>query len=309
LADILVIGSLNMDLVVKTTRLPKPGETIQGEGLRRIPGGKGANQAVAAAKLGKDVHMVGRVGEDSFGQSLISGLSQHGVDTKNVIVDPDAPTGTAVILVDELGENCIVISSGSNGKVTKGDINNIADEIKRARVILLQFEIPIEAVEQAINIAHENGVYIILNPAPANEISQEIIGKVDLLVPNETEASLLTGIEVTDKETAAQAGGRLLAQGVKTVIITLGKEGAKMVTDEGVTHIAAHDVEAIDTTAAGDAFVGGLATALVDNLPLPEAVKYGCSTGTLATTKLGAQTSLPDKEEVDAFYQRVYGQS
>lgn len=303
MVDIVVIGSMNMDLVVKTARLPKPGETIEGDDLKLIPGGKGGNQAIAAAKLGMDVLMVGHVGNDSFGRKLIEELSNQNVNIENVTIEPNTATGTAVILVDEFGENSIVISAGSNGRVCKEDINKIENEIRSAKVVLLQYEIPVEVIQHTINIVDKENALMIVNPAPAKQISKDLISKIDILIPNETEAALLTGIEITDINSAKKAGKKLLALGIEIVIITLGELGALLLTNDLVKHIPAQKVKAIDTTAAGDAFVGGLATAIAKHFPLPSAVAYGCCAGTLATTKLGAQTSLPGKKEVDDLYE------
>lgn len=303
MAAIVVVGSLNMDLVVQTPRMPLAGETIPGQDLQLIPGGKGANQAAAAAKLGGQVAMVGRVGGDAFGPRLIENLSRQGVDTSHVGTDDGAATGTAVIIVDDTGENSIVVSAGANGRVSRGDIDRVEELLSQAKFLLLQFEVPLETVEYAIGMAARHQVKVILNPAPAHPVSPELLAKVDYLVPNETEAKMLTGLDVVDLPSAERAARKFLGYGVPVVIITLGDQGALLVTEQRVVHVPAREVKAIDTTAAGDAFIGGLAVAVMQELPLEEAVRYATCAGTLAVTRFGAQTSLPSAEQVQAFYE------
>jgi len=300
--DIVVVGSLNMDLVIGVPRMPLAGETIVGRDLQTIPGGKGANQAAAAAKLGGRVAMVGRVGDDVFGPRLIENLRRQGVDADAVRIDGGAATGVALIMVDETGENSIVVSAGANGRVSVEDVASAEGLIGGARLLLLQHEVPLETVAHAIEMAARHGVQVILNPAPAHSVSPELLSKVDYVVPNETEARTLTGVEVEDVVTAEVAARKLLDHGVPVVIITLGEQGALLVTEGGASHVPARQVEAVDTTAAGDAFIGGLAAALVKGLPLPEAVRYATCAGTLATTVFGAQTSLPSADRVQEFY-------
>jgi ribokinase len=294
--DILVIGSLNADLVVRAPRFPTPGETISGQDLSIIPGGKGANQAVAAARQGASVAMVGRVGDDSFGPTLIENLQDNQVDTTYVQTDESA-TGTATIIVDSSGQNSIVLSPGANGKVTPADVDSVS--FQDADMLLLQLEIPLETVVHAASVARQNGLRVILNPAPARQLPDSLLADVDILVPNESELQLLSGQSVTDTASAESAAGVLLAKGVKTVIVTLGSNGALLVTAENEIHIPTFQVEVVDTTAAGDAFIGGLATALLKGVPLEEAVRYGNASGALAATKFGAQPSLPTRDEVE----------
>jgi len=302
MADIVVVGSLNMDLVVKAPRMPVAGETIHGEDLRNIPGGKGANQAAAAVKLGSKVALVGRVGDDAFGPRLIDNLKQLGVNTNHVRIDAEAATGTAIIIVNEGGENSIVVSPGANGRVAKEDIDRIDKLLDQAKYLLLQFEIPLEAVQYAIEVASRKKVKVIFNPAPAKKLPPEILTKVDFLVPNETETKLLTGLEVKDLNSAEAAARKLAELGISVVIITLGEKGALFVAGNEAIHIPAQKVKVVDTTAAGDAFIGGLATALVKGYALKDAVKYASCAGTLAVTKFGAQTSLPTLEEVEHLF-------
>ena len=292
--DILVVGSLNTDLVVRTPRFPQPGETISGEDLQVIPGGKGANQAVAAARLGASVSMLGRVGKDNFGDLLLNNLKSNQVDSQLVQRD-EASTGTAIIVVDSNGQNSIVLSAGANGKVTSADITSFLDH----KLLLLQLEIPLETVLSAAQRAHENGLRVILNPAPAQQIPATLISLADFLIPNETELSLLTGLPVNDINSAEEAARKLLDKGAQNLIVTLGSKGALIVTRAQVTHVDAYSVDVVDTTAAGDAFIGGFATALLQERSLEESVRYGCACGALAATKFGAQPSLPTKEDVE----------
>jgi ribokinase len=296
--DILVVGSLNADLVVRAPRFPQPGETISGDDLQVIPGGKGANQAVAAARLGANVSMLGRVGKDNFGDFLLNNLKSNNVDSQLVQRD-DASTGTATIIVDANGQNSIVLSAGANGKASPADIESAS--FFHHKLLLLQLEIPTLTVLSAAQRAKENNVHVILNPAPAKEIPDELIELSDFLIPNETELSLLTGLDVNDIPSAEKAARALLQRGAKHVIVTLGNKGALIADNAQATHVETFKVNVVDTTAAGDAFIGGFATALLQNKSLEEAVRYGCACGALATTKFGAQPSLPTKEEVDNF--------
>lgn len=298
MADIIVIGSLNADLVVKSPRFPQPGETISGEDLQIIPGGKGANQAVAAARQGVGVAMVGRVGSDSFGPFLLENLKSNQVNTSHVLVDESA-TGTAIIVVDANGQNSIVLSPGANGKVTPADVDSAS--FLDAKLLLLQLEIPTPTVLRAAQKAREHGLTVILNPAPAKSLPAELLANVDILIPNESELSLLTHLPVNDASSAEVAAKDLLKLGIKTVIVTLGSKGALLVTSTQVTHIDAYKVSVVDTTAAGDAFIGGFASAMLSGTSLEESVRYGCACGALATTKFGAQPSLPTKEEATGF--------
>src|SRR5918993_1631614 len=295
--DILVVGSLNADLVVRAPRFPQPGETISGEDLQVIPGGKGANQAVAAARLGSSVSMLGRVGKDNFGDLLLNNLKSNNVDLQLIQRD-DSSTGTAIIIVDSNGQNSIVLSAGANGKVTSADIASVLDH----KLLLLQLEIPLETVLSAAQRAHENGLRVILNPAPAQQIPAALIALADFIIPNETELSLLTDLPVSDINSTEEAARKLLDQGAQNVIVTLGSKGALIVTRAQVTHVDTYEVDVVDTTAAGDAFIGGFSTALLQDRSLEESVRYGCACGALATTKLGAQPSLPTKEDVEKLF-------
>jgi ribokinase len=301
MADILVIGSLNADLVVRTPRFPKPGETIQGGDLATLPGGKGANQAVAAARQGAATAMLGRVGKDEFGDFLLSHLDADHVDTRLVRRD-EAATGTAMIVVDGNGQNSIVLSPGANGRVSPADVDPAA--FTGLKLVLLQLEIPLETVLRAARLAKKNGVRVVLNPAPARPLPDELIALADFLLPNETELSLLTGREVRDAASAESAAHLLLDKGAPAVIVTLGADGALLVTRDAVKHVPAFQVKAVDTTAAGDAFIGGFAAAWLRGLELEPAVRYANACGALATTKIGAQPSLPTARETEEFLRR-----
>jgi ribokinase len=294
--DILVVGSLNMDLVVRAPRFPAPGETISGEDLAIIPGGKGANQAVAAARLGADVSMLGRVGSDVFGQSLLDNLARNKVNASRVQRDA-AATGTAAIIVDAHGQNSIVLSPGANGKVTPNDVADLPD----AKILLLQFEIPAETVIVAAQRAREKGMRVIVNPAPARKVDPGFLRLVDILVPNESELSLLTDRPVTDSASAEAAARQLIAQGAEMVIVTRGECGALTVTKNDSYSVPSFQVEVMDTTAAGDAFIGGLAVSLAEDKPIREALTVANACGALAVTRFGAQPSLPTKDEVRIF--------
>lgn len=296
MADILVIGSLNADLVVRASRFPAPGETIQGEDLAIVSGGKGANQAVAAARLGAGVAMIGRVGADAFGSTLIENLKQNHVDATRVIRDETAATGTAVIVVDSGGQNSIVLSAGANGKVVSADIEPAS--FSDCKLLLLQFEIPIGTVVHSARLAKEKGRRVLLNPAPAREVPDELLRMADFILPNETELSQLAKKTVNDLESVETAARSLIARGAQNVIVTLGENGALIVNKNSAKHIPSFKVKAVDTTAAGDAFIGGLAVAWLNGKPLEDAVQYACACGALAATKFGAQPSLPNAEEV-----------
>jgi len=295
--DILVIGSLNADLVVRTPRFPGPGETISGEDLQIIPGGKGANQAVAAARQNASVAIMGKVGQDSFGPVLLDSLKSNKVDITNVKLE-DSATGTATIIVDADGQNSIVLSPGANGKVTPADVDALHIH---AKILILQLEIPLETVVHAAKWGKAKGMTVLLNPAPARQLPDELISTIDYLLPNETELSLLSGGSVKDVDTAESAAKKLLERGAGHVIVTLGEKGALAVLKNETLHVDSYKVKVVDTTAAGDAFIGGFASALSRSLEIKEALKYGNASGALAVTKFGAQPSLPIQEEVEKF--------
>jgi ribokinase len=298
-ASVVVVGSLNMDLIIRAPRIPRPGETLLGGTFHTAPGGKGANQAVAAGRLGGRVSMVGRVGADDFGPALRAELAAAGVDHRHVSEDPDAATGVALIVVDDAGENSIVVASGANMRLTAEDVQGCTEVIAAADVLLLQLECPLRAIQKAIETARSHGVTVVLNPAPARKLPAEVLRGIDVLIPNESETALLTGRAPQSDAEFKQAARQLLAQGVGIVVLTLGGRGAMLATPRDATLVPAFPVSPVDTTAAGDAFVGGFAVALGEGKSLPEAVRWGNAAGALATTRLGAQPSLPGREEVE----------
>ncbi len=307
MADIVVIGSLNADLVVRAPRFPAPGETIRGEDLATIAGGKGANQAVAAARLGASVAMIGCVGADAFGSTLIENLKQNNVDARLVRRDGSAATGTAIIVVNGDGENSIVLSPGANGRVSSHDIGPAA--LAGTKLLLLQFEIPIETVVFSARLAREKRIGVILNPAPAQAIPDDLLKNSDYVLPNQTELALLTGRKISDRESLEAAARSLVARGAKNVIVTLGQKGALIVNRLRKKYVPSFRVKPVDTTGAGDAFIGGLAFALLHRKSLQDAVQYGCACGALATTRFGAQPSLPNAREVRDFLRSAQSRS
>ncbi len=301
---IIVVGSVNMDLVIRAPRMPAPGETIAGSGFRAIPGGKGANQAVAAARTGAEVHFIGSIGADDFGLRLKRGLADEGIDLSHLSVLEDQSTGVAMIILDAKGQNTIVLSPGANGRVTPEQIETCADTIASARMLVCQLETPLTAVTRAIDIAYDNGVPVILNPAPAVPLNRRLLAKIKYLIPNETEASILSGVQVVDGETARAAARRLTDEGVEQVLITLGDKGVVSVLKDGtVLSIPAIVVPVVDTTGAGDTFVGSLAVELASGKSVREAIQFAQYAAALKVTKLGAQTSIPHRDEVERFIQ------
>jgi len=294
MAKVLVVGSINMDLVVRVPHSPKPGETVLGGDFETFPGGKGANQAVAAARMGGEVTMVGRVGSDNFGDTLIQGLIENNIKTSYVIKDSETPTGIAMIAVAANGENLIVVASGANYKVSEADVANARDIMRDMDLLLIQLECPLETVAAAIDLAKAYDIPVVLNPAPAQPLSQALLVNGDVLTPNETELKMLAGVENVN-----EAIQKVLSWGTKNLVVTLGANGARVVTKDMDRHIPAHEITAVDTTAAGDAFNGALAVAFAEGKSLLEAVDYGMAAGALAATRRGAQPSLPTRDAVE----------
>jgi len=296
--SIAVFGSINMDLVVRTPHLPTVGETITGHDFFTAPGGKGANQAVACARLGVKTRMVGRVGNDVFAGELLESLHRNQVDVSGVFIDPEHPSGVALISVDDASDNTIVVVPGANGEVELADISRLKGALDDAEVLLLQLEIPMETVLEAARVAHRRGVTVVLDPAPAQPLPQELYQFSDFLTPNEVEAGLLVGFPIREKSDAKSASMVLLERGADQVIIKMGSKGAYWSNGDSEELFPAYRVNAVDTVAAGDAFNGGLAASLALGLPVRDAVSWGMAAGALSTTRQGAQPSMPDRQAV-----------
>ncbi len=305
---IIVVGSSNTDMVIRTDRFPKPGETILGKEFFMNQGGKGANQAVAAARLGGKVVLVASVGDDVFGKAALQSLWDEGIDVSYVLMNKDKPSGVALITVDKQGENNIVVASGANNDLLTERISGLDVLLKEASFVLMQLEIPIETVEEITSQANNGKIKVILNPAPARELSSSILRNLYLITPNEEEASLLTGIEVVDVQSAKEAAQVLVNKGVKNVVITMGAKGAVALFDGECFDVNAHSVRALDTTAAGDVFNGALVVALNEDKPIREALEFAALAAGIAVTRLGAQSSSPYREELNAYYQTTQNQ-
>ena len=301
MSHIVVVGSSNTDLVAWVPHLPAPGETVSGGQFMIAGGGKGANQAVAAARLGAAVTFVARIGDDLFGRQTLDALRQEALDLSYLVVDPEAASGVALIVVGASGENSIAVAPGANDLLSPADVRRARAGIESAKMLLIQLETPLDTVRAAVELAHAAGVRVILNPAPAPPPGtlDDILPQVDVLTPNEGEVVALAG---TEGDIAA-AAHNLVARGVPAVVVTLGSDGAVIVTADDTTHVPAFSVDAVDTTGAGDAFNGGLAVALSGGQPLADAVRFANACGALAATRPGAQPSLPTASEVEEFLQ------
>jgi ribokinase len=296
---ILVIGSSNTDMVIKTAKLPGPGETILGGTFLMNPGGKGANQAVAASRLGGKVTFITKRGNDLFGNQAIGIFMREGIDAQYVVKDMELPSGVALITVDSTGENNIVVAPGANGNLQQEDIPKKIFESGKFGILLLQLEIPVETVEYSAFTAYKNGIKVILNPAPARLISDELLRNVWLATPNEIEAEALTGIPINDSSSADQAASKLLEKGIKNVIITLGEAGVYVKSESFTGMIPGIKVHAIDTTAAGDVFNGALAVAIAEGKSIREAAEFANKAAAISVTRLGAQASAPYRNEIN----------
>jgi ribokinase len=296
---IIVVGSSNTDMIIKLDHIPRPGETILGGQFVTAPGGKGANQAVAAARAGGHVSFIARVGRDIFGDQAVAGFVKDRIDVEHVARDKAAPSGVALIFVAKDGENSIAVASGANGHLSPADVKRARKTIAAASVVVMQLETPLTTVREAAEIAAKAGVSVILNPAPAQRLPDELLRLVSILTPNETEAELLTGIKVDDETSAGQAADRLLARGVPTVIITLGPRGAFVATEGLQKLIRGFKMRAVDTTAAGDVFNGALAVALAEGQTLERAVRFANAAAAISVTRMGAQPSAPKRREID----------
>lgn len=298
MSRIIVIGSSNTDMVIKSKKLPSPGETILGGTFLMNPGGKGANQAVAAARLGGKVTFVTKIGNDMFGSEAIDLFGNENIDTRYIINDPMNPSGVALIIVDDNGENSIVVAPGSNGTLSAYDINEEVFDNEKADIYLMQLEIPLGTVEFVAQKALLKNNRVILNPAPARSLSDDLLSCIHILTPNETEAELLTGIKVTDSLSAQKASDELHRKGVKNVVITLGSAGAHISTGSVSKMVSVVPTKAIDTTAAGDVFNGALAVALSEGKELEEAVIFANKASAISVTRMGAQASAPYRNEI-----------
>ncbi|HEV3221864.1 MAG TPA: ribokinase [Puia sp.] len=298
---ITVIGSSNTDMVIKADHLPGPGETIIGGTFFMNPGGKGANQAVAAARLGGKVSFICKTGDDIFGSQSLQLFKEEGINTSFLISDPDLPSGVALIIVDKNAENCIAVASGANAALKPSELEHARELIFHSSIILLQLEIPLDTVSCAAAMAFEKNIPVVLNPAPACTLPDELLSHISILTPNKTEAGMLSGIRVHDMESAKEAAEKIKDRGVKTVIITLGNNGALVLDKNVFTHIPASPVTAVDTTAAGDTFNGALVVALSEGKDILQATAFASKASAISVTRIGAQASIPYKHEVDAF--------
>jgi ribokinase len=297
---IVVVGSSNMDMVVKTDHIPVPGETVLSGSFFMNAGGKGANQAVAVARLGGEVVFISKLGNDLFGKQFSQLFSSEGIDTTHLRFDDERPSGVALITVDKAGENSIVVASGANAFLGDEDIVAALREIETAGIVLLQLEIPLTTVQHVIAYAAERNVKVILNPAPAASLPAEMLRQIDILTPNKTEAGMISGLEVRDIESAGLAAKAICTMGVKNVVVTMGPLGAVICDGEHISLVKTREVETIDTTAAGDVFNGALAVALAEGKELKAAVSFACEAAAISVTRLGAQSSIPHRNELVA---------
>ncbi len=297
--EIVVVGSSNTDMVVKTPRFPEPGETILGGDFFMFPGGKGANQAVAAARLGGKINFICCVGDDIFGENALEGYKKEGINISGALIVKGEPSGVALITVNSEGENEIVVASGANNLLSKAHLKSVSKLLKNADIILTQLETPISIVSQLADHCREFNQRMIINPAPAQKLPNEVLKELYLITPNETETRILTGIEVTDESSAVRACKAFFNKGVKNVIITMGSKGAFFMNDDLHFAVQAQKVKAMDTTAAGDVFNGALAVCLAQNMPWKESIEFANKSAAISVTKMGAQTSAPFLNEIN----------
>ena len=301
ISKIVVVGSSNTDMIVRAANIPRPSETVIGSEFRMGGGGKGANQAVAAARAGGDVAFIARVGDDIFGRQAVEGFRRDGIETRFVFKNKRAASGVALIVVDNHGENSIAVASGANAKLTPADIEKAKGVIAAADILLLQLETPLETISRAAKLACANGVPVILNPAPARSLDQKMLGLVTILTPNEIETEILTGIKIKSRTDMAKAARKLMVRGVKAVLITLGARGVFVADGKTRTIMPACKVKAVDTTAAGDVFNGALAVALAEGRALLDAARFANAAAALSVTKWGAQPSAPKRKDIERF--------
>ncbi|MBL7762356.1 MAG: ribokinase [Chitinophagaceae bacterium] len=299
-SSIVVIGSSNTDMVVKASHLPVPGETIIGGNFFMNAGGKGANQAVAAARLGGSICFIAKVGNDIFGMQATESFKQEGIDTSAVMVDTNLPSGVALITVDDKAENCIVVAPGANAALSVSDLNKYKSIIESATIVLMQLETPVEAIAYASSLAAAKKIKVVLNPAPACALPDDLLRNISIITPNEKEAEMLTGIPVTDIASAEKAATVLKEKGVEIVVITMGAKGALILKDDKFLTVETPVVKAVDTTAAGDVFNGALVVALSEGKQINEAVSFACRAASISVTRFGAQASAPYRKELEA---------
>lgn len=296
---VLVIGSSNTDMTIKVARIPKSGETILGGEFVSTAGGKGANQAVAAARAGGAVTFIARVGQDVFGERAVAGFVADGINVNHVVHDPGSPSGMALIFVGNNGDNSIAVASGANGNLSPADVRRAKSVFRGARILLLQLETPLKTAEAAVELATAAGVRVVLNPAPAQPLPGKLLRQIYLLTPNESEAELLTGVSVDNEATAAVAADKLLARGVQNVIVTIGKRGAYVASKNVRCLVPSYQVNAVDATGAGDVFNGTLAVALAEGKSLLDAARFASAAAAISVTRFGAQASVPTRKEIE----------
>lgn len=301
---ILVVGSSNTDMIVKVPRIPRPGETLLGGKFVTAAGGKGANQAVGAARAGGDVTFIARVGHDMFGERAVAGFVRDRINVKYIFRDAHSPSGVALIFVAESGENSIAVAGGANSRLSAADVKRAKTAFASAEVVLMQLETPLPTVLAAAELAAKSGVRLILNPAPSRPLPDRLLRRVSILTPNESEAESLTGIKVNSTPSAAKAAARLQKRGVQTVIVTLGPRGALVAGRDGMRLVPGFQVKPVDTTAAGDVFNGALAVALGEGRSLTEAVGFANAAAAISVTRMGAQPSAPTRNEILRFLKR-----
>ena len=301
---ICVVGSANVDLTFRTPRLPEPGETLAGHSLHQCMGGKGANQAVVAARLGAEVTFIARVGNDGFGAQAIEAYNADGINTSYIRRDDEKPTGTAAILVNDDAENCIIVVAGANDRLAPADVRTAASAIEQSDVVLCQLETPVETAEEAFRLAREANTLTMLTPAPAKNVTSELLAMCDVCVPNETEISAIVHQPVSAKADAIRTARMLRGRGVDRVALTMGRDGVLVLDESAPTHIPATKVEAVDTTGAGDAFTAALAVSLADGLSLVDAARFAGEVAAISVTRIGTQTSFPSLEELNNWDRR-----
>ncbi len=305
---IVVVGSSNTDLIIRVEHIPKPGETVLGGKFVTAAGGKGANQAVAAARAGGKVTFVARIGQDTFGTQAMRGFKQDGLNLKHLVSDNKHPSGTALIFVSQSGENSIAVASGANAELSVADVLRAKPAFARAKVCILQLEIPLATVQAAAELAYSQGTLVILNPAPAQKLSSALLERVTILTPNESETEFLTGIPIRDETSARRAAEQLLSRGVLVVILTLGSRGVFVATEGVRRRVPGFKVKPMDTTAAGDVFNGALAASLAEGKELMLAVRFANAAAALSVTRLGAQPSAPSRRDIERFLNQFSGE-